>query len=672
MGSHSLPVESDPANPDWHAIEDVLDELAEVARSAQSDGAFYRLLLDRVVAAAGVSGGAVWTAGHAGELQLDYQIGLVDSPGAPQEKLLAQHQDAVEEVLRGDQPRFVPLHADNASTAGAGGGNECWALLDRFRIGPLASGVIELVQRRALTATQRGGYLRLLAAMVELADDFHRNRELGNLRQREQARGALDRFALRAHRSLDAGETAYLIANEGRHVIGCDRLSVLLRSGRTYFVAAMSGVDVLERRSKLVRTLERLVAPCMAGGDPLWYCDGSADMPDQIEGPLHAYLDESHARVLAIVPLREAESDIDRQPGRIVGALVAEQLQTTPRDAELREGLAIVAKHSAVALANAVEHSHMPLARVGRLLARVRWLAEARQLPKTVPVLVAICAVVAGLTFIPADFNIASKGELQPAIRRDVFASDDGVVSRLLVDHGEPVRAEQPLVMLRQPQLDLELRRVGGEIQTARKKLAAVQAERLTNPRNGAKSGRDTHQLTADEEELKELLNGLDQQRAVLEQQRDDLVIRSPIDGETLTWNLRELLEARPVERGQALLTVADLKGPWIVELCVPDHRTGHVLAAREALKPDLDVSFALASEPGTEYAGRVSEVALSSDVDETTGPNVLVTVEFDRSQVAGLRPGATVLAKVDCGRRAVGYVWLHELFEFIQTHWWW
>jgi hypothetical protein len=96
------------------------------------------------------------------------------------------------------------------------------------------------------------------------------------------------------------------------------------------------------------------------------------------------------------------------------------------------------------------------------------------------------------------------------------------------------------------------------------------------------------------------------------------------------------------------------------------------VLAAREKLKKDLDVSFAPASDPAVSYQGRVSEVAMSTEVDQASGPTVLVTVAFDRGQVTGLRPGATVLAKIHCGRRALGYVWLHDLFEFVQSHWWW
>ena len=154
------------------------------------------------------------------------------------------------------------------------------------------------------------------------------------------------------------------------------------------------------------------------------------------------------------------------------------------------------------------------------MLARVRWLTEARQLPNTALVLGAIVAAAAALVFIPADFEIEARGELQPQLRRDVFASDDGVVSELLVDHGRAVHSGDPLVVLRKPELDLEFRRFVGEMQTAEKKLAAVQAERLSNVPVEPDSRHNVHQLTADEEELKELLKGLLAQREVLEQQR--------------------------------------------------------------------------------------------------------------------------------------------------------
>jgi hypothetical protein len=65
-----------------------------------------------------------------------------------------------------------------------------------------------------------------------------------------------------------------------------------------------------------------------------------------------------------------------------------------------------------------------------------------------------------------------------------------------------------------------------------------------------------------------------------------------------------------------------------------------------------------------------VERVALTTETDKTTGSTVLVTLTFDRAAIRPeqLRPGATVTAKIHCGRRSLGYVWLHELWETIQS----
>jgi multidrug efflux pump subunit AcrA (membrane-fusion protein) len=672
MGSHSLPLDSDATGASWHDIEELLDQIARIAKSTVSAAEFYRLLLDRLVPAIGASGGAIWTSSRPGELCLEYQIDLTSARPASGSDDLSCHQSLIEDVLRTAQPRMAPPRSGESVDDPHGNPTDCWLIFHPLGTGLSTSGVIELVQRRGMTVAEGRRYLRVLAAAVELADDFHRNCELVELRQRERAWGQHERFAHRVHRSLDADQTAFLIANEGRRILGCDRVSVLIRHGTKCRAAAISGVDSLDRRAKVVRLLESLAASCAAGEDPLWYCEGSADVPVEIERPLHAYLDESQARVVSIVPLYEPTNEAERRPARAIGVLVAEQFQASADDVDLRQRVTAVAGHCGLALSNALVHSRLPLARLGRMLAKVQWLTRARQLPKTVLALMLIAATVAALSLVPADFDIEARGELQPQRRRDVFASDDGVVSELRVDHGRAVRANEPLVVLRKPELDLEFRRVAGEMQTAAKRLAAVQAERLENAPQGPETRRNVHQLTADEEELKELLKGLAEQHEILDRQRNDLIIRGPIDGQALTWNLKPLLEARPVQRGQSLLTVADLDGPWVIELHLADDRTGHVLAARDERGRDLDVSFALSAEPGTVYQGRIADVALATELDEANGATVLVTVDFDRRDVQGLRPGATVIAKIHCGRRAVGYVWLHDLFEAVQSRWWW
>ncbi len=236
MGSHSLPVDSDPANPDWRQIEDALDRLAEIAKSDRSDNEFYRVLLERIVPACGVSGGAVWTSMRAGELRLEHQL---DTDRALRSDLLARRQQLVEDVLNSGEPCTVAANEQDSSDG--------WIALHPFRCGTQVLGAVEFIQLRHCSPAQQENLVRLLAAMVELTEDFHRTRELGKLRQSEQVRTQFDRFALGIHRSLNANETAFAIANDGRRVVGCDRASVLIRRGKQFRAAAISGVDVLDR-----------------------------------------------------------------------------------------------------------------------------------------------------------------------------------------------------------------------------------------------------------------------------------------------------------------------------------------------------------------------------------------------------------------------------------------
>jgi hypothetical protein len=148
--------------------------------------------------------------------------------------------------------------------------------------------------------------------------------------------------------------------------------------------------------------------------------------------------------------------------------------------------------------------------------------------------------------------------------------------------------------------------------------------------------------------------------------QRQALEVRSPTDGQVLTWDIERLLAARPVQRGDRLLTVADLAGPWELELRIDDDQAGHVLAAGSLQPEPLRVSFHVATEPGVRYAGRLRAIGTATEVDDAGRPTVWATVALDDAP-AQPQPGATVVAKIHCGRRAIGYVWLRPLFETVQ-----
>jgi biotin carboxyl carrier protein len=340
-----------------------------------------------------------------------------------------------------------------------------------------------------------------------------------------------------------------------------------------------------------------------------------------------------------------------------------------PGDADLVARANLVARHGAVALANALRYRDLPLLGLSQALAGARWLMRARQLPRTLGAAAAVAAVVLLLCVIPADFDVSGRGTLQPRIRREVFAATDGIVAEVRARHGAPVAVNEVVVVLRRPQLELEFSRVVGEMQTARKKLVAIQAARIERQPGQTSDGASrSSQLAGEAEELKELLSSLEQQKKILDVQKGELEVKSPIAGRVVTWDVTSVLEARPVQRGQILMSVAHLDGPWEVEILVPDDQVGHLLAAEKERGAPLPVSFVVATHPGMTCQGTVASIALATDSEEGTAPSALVRVAFDRNAVPLLRPGATVVPRIHCGRRAIGYVWFHRFWDLIRT----
>ncbi len=672
----------------WDEIEVLIHEIADLAKSQISTHQFYRDLLDRAVRALAAEGGAVWMRGTGGDLALEYQINLAKANLGSTDDSQPSHQEIhtrlLQSILDANEPRIVPPRSgsdivDPETVSGNGTersrGNsqsanptEFLLLAAPVAIDDGAIGIVEVLQRTGASPAAQSGYLSFLAALCELAADFHRNDQRRDLQNRAALWGQFEQFAERAHRSLDLDTTAYSLANDGRQLIGCDRASVGIFRGRKFRLLAASGIDTVDRRSNVVRRLQELVQAVAAIDEPFWYHDDPSELPIQIDEPLQAYLDESQARMLAILPLKSNnQADSQSQPATI-GALVVEQFESDQADRALRQRTHAVCQQAELSLRNSLQYHDIPLRPIVHGLQRIGWLTRARQLPKTVLAVLLFVAVVAALVLIPADFVIEGRGELQPKLRRDVFATSDGIVEELRVEHSQPVRADDPLIVLRKSELDFEFSRVLGETQTARKRLNTVQTARLeTNPANASATER-YNRLTAEEEELKSQLKSLDRQHAVLLEQRAELEIRSPINGHILTWNVEQLLATRPVKRGQKLLTVADLAGTWQLEMRVADEDIGHVKQARKEFGPNLDVSFIVATDPNVTYQGTVEDVAVATELDDSGEATVLVTVRIDAREIAGLRPGATVIPKISCGRQPIGYVWLHDLIDAIRT----
>jgi biotin carboxyl carrier protein len=657
-----------PGNDALQEIDDLLEEVAHLARSDSAPEAFHLELLDRAVRVLAATGGAVWIRTAGAGWRVDSRIDLTGNRVIEVLGENPAHGDLLGSVVQAGVGRIVLPHAVAASGSSPNP-TEYLLLICPIVVGRDAGiqGALEVFQRPGAAPSSQQGYLRVLAALCDLAADFHSQRHVRVLQEMAAKSQLIERFSLAVHASLDLAATASAIANEGRRLVDCDRLSVAVRRGSSYRMLAVSGLETLDRRANLVRRLEELTGAVVAAGEPFFSAGDSANLPPEIAAPLSAWQDESHARSLAIIPLSAgAESGpSDERPAG--AALIAECFAEEPAGDAYRERVSLVARHAELAVANAIDHESLPFFRPLRTLQKARWFVEARRLPKTVSIAALAAAAVLTLVFVPADFEVEGRGVLQPQNRREVFAPADGIVADVRAEHAQPCREGDVLAVMTRSQLDFEWSRVLGEMQTARQRLASVQAARLDLAPQTAADREKYNQLTAEESEVQELLNSLAQQHEVLKAQREELVVRSPLTGQVVTWNVRQSLQSRPVQRGQVLMQVADTSGAWVLEVEVPDDRVGHVLEAQRQVRGDLAVSFMLATEPGVVYRGNIEKVALATEIRSAEKANVLMTVGIDRDQIRGLRPSATVVAHIDCGRRSLGFVWFHGVWETLQ-----
>jgi len=197
--------------------------------------------------------------------------------------------------------------------------------------------------------------------------------------------------------------------------------------------------------------------------------------------------------------------------------------------------------------------------------------------------------------------------------------------------------------------------------------------QQLTSSQPGS-SAQDRVRLEADEAKLRPQVEFLRKQLDLINERLEKLTVKSPIDGQVITWDVKKQLQNRPVETGQALLTIAAAGTDYEAELFMPERRIGHLHRARDQVKKhnaddDLKVDFISMTDPGVSHTGRVIQVNPTAEPHEEHGNMVRIRVQPD-GELVNPRPGTTVTANVHCGRAPWLWAKLHEAWEWIETAW--
>jgi multidrug efflux pump subunit AcrA (membrane-fusion protein) len=336
-----------------------------------------------------------------------------------------------------------------------------------------------------------------------------------------------------------------------------------------------------------------------------------------------------------------------------------------------RQRVAAVVRYATPAFAHAVEQDRVFLRPLWTWLGdwRTRLSASLRLKLATTAALAGVLLLV--LCVVPASFNIAARGELQPSRRWDIFAPEAGTVVSIPVRHGQSVRQGELLVGLENTEIEVQLTELLGRQRVTQEQLEASQRAILDSGNSGRArlSVAEENRIGGEVLQLRQALAGIEKEIALVRQKQANLYVRAPHGGEVITWQVEQQLLRRSVQPGQALLTVVDPQGPWELELRLPERRLKHLDAALAAhAEQPLEVTFMLSTLPGTEFCGQVTEVERAAEVRGEAGNTVLVRVSFDKESLPPLRSGTTVTAKLHCGYEPLGYVWFCDLIESVQT----
>ena len=675
-----------------------LEEVAKLSESNAPPAAFYGEMLKRLLETLAAPAGAVWARTNQGNLQLQYQVNLKEIGLDQSEEARKSHEELVRQAIM--QPR--PFHVPPRSGVGiqqegkplAGNPTDYMLLIAPIVANQQATGLIEIWQHANRPPQAITGYLQYMTYMAELSSRYQRNQLMGQLSGQQQVWTQLEAFASQVHGSLHPTEVAYQVANEGRRLVECDRVTVAVRQyGSKARIEAVSGADVVETRSNLVRLMRTLCEEVIKWGEKLVF-NGIRDdsLPPKVLAALDGYLAESNSKLLVVQPLRD-ERESGRRPPR--SALLMECFEPPAEPQQLIARLDVVARHSTPALYNAVEHRRIP--------GRIVWQPLAKLQDGIGGKSKAIAAVAVGLLsflgallyLMPYELKMESNGKLVPWARRIVYTPTTGQVKEFKVNPGTALSEGSDLAVLFSTEVAQKFRALEAAYKSA-------DEERKT-ARFNAVSGATEKDKTSlsDNEAFKGELSRLKKE------ERDDFVkrnnanpakpgefyLRAPsftteerdrvgrLEWTVLSGNFRDEWLDRSAKPSDPILKLGAKDGPWEIEIRIPQKHISQVLKAYERSDGQaLDIDFLLRSDPTRTYRGKLfrdrisSEAVANRDEKDESEPEVIAYVSIDDESIdpayrlsrEALTSGTEVHAKVRCGKHRLGYALFYGVWEFL------
>ena len=435
-------------------------------------------------------------------------------------------------------------------------------------------------------------------------------------------------------------EMAQVLADKARAALGAQRVSVgLVKRGKIH-VTAISGEDMVDKRSNIVRLMQAAQTEVMISGEAGRY-DRTAPDAERAEqlsrSPQHERLSRmGDCDVAYSVPLRKGEDLV---------AVWTFEFSHEALSAEARQVIDVTSGQVGPIVHLALENHRGVLKRVTDGL---KWGAQwvfGKEHPWRKTAGAAICLVALFAIFGKIAFNISGSCRLAPSQIQVYAAPFDTTISAAPVKPGDSVKKGQAVVEFDKEELELQLRAAQSDATSAEKKLSTYLAQEKMPEYAETKAA-----LAAQQAKI-EILQG----RLVR------TVLTADTAGVVINGDLRQDI-GRSVQMGQELLQVAPL-GVLLLEMQIDQGDVGFVKAGQSG-------SFTTKAAPDTTIQFKVTAVRPMPEV--RTGGSYFIAEAMVENAEGVLSPGMEGAAKIKVGRGKVIWVVSRKIVNWLRLHLWW
>lgn len=459
----------------------------------------------------------------------------------------------------------------------------------------------------------------------------------------------------RLHQSSTVKAAASVLAQDGPAALGRCRIAVLSWRGGRYRLDAVTGVRNPNAEAETIYAIEDIVNKSYVSLTPIAMSDWQPlnEIADAGAASSIAVLRSSDVAAVRVASLAACASDSTDSPSSIEHTSDAAGCQSDNAGTVVSvEVFADTDRPNEQLLQQLIEAAGPVFGELhkrqqtllGKIIHRgkIRWMTAA-------------AVLLAALWLCPADFEVEAPGQVVSTNQRWLFAPENGTIDEVGFQNEDSVQADHVLLKISNPDLELEERRVQGDIDTTTARLASVHATRL--------SGGDP-QLSGEETQLKQQLRNLNEQKLLVEEQLTSLEITAPFAGTVFRRDSQQELMLRPVQRGQLLLEIVPTDSAWQLEIAIPDDALSYVTSARHSSAEPLPVRYVVRSAPEYNWTTTLTSVDNAVEMHDglmTCRATALLTALPDTK----IHPGTTVTARICCGRRSLGFVMFREVIEF-------